>query len=198
MGSSRLCLRAGVLAVVLGATATATAGDPVVETREVVVAFGDSTTAPRGNVDGLCNAFGAGVWPNEAGRPRSSTRESRGNTAADGMKRFEKDVVAKNPSLVILQFGINDAAIDVWKTPPATRPRVSIETYEKNLDHFVERLTGRGAKVILMTPNPCPVDRRDSEALWEAALPAGRSGWIQRHVGRLCRDCSEGGEPEEA
>ena len=56
---------------------------------------------------------------------------------------------------MIIQFGINDAAIDVWKAPSATQPRVSPERYEKNLSHFIERLAGQGAEVILMTPNPC-------------------------------------------
>ena len=119
-----------------------------------IVAFGDSTTAPRAsltvyptllerdlNARGSvpCQVINAGV---------------PGNTTAMAQKRLETDVLAVRPKLVIIQFGINDSAFDVWKSPPATAPRVSIEDYRKNLRHFVEASRNAGAAVILMTPNP--------------------------------------------
>ena len=78
-----------------------------------------------------------------------------GNTTADARARFDKDVLGHKPSLVIIQFGLNDAAVDVWKNPPATRSRVSREDYEKNLRYFVRTLKERRAQVLLMTPNAC-------------------------------------------
>ena len=77
-----------------------------------------------------------------------------GNTTEMARKRFEADVLSHRPRIAIIQFGINDAAVDVWKTPPATQPRVSLERYEANLRHFVETLKSSHALVVLMTPNP--------------------------------------------
>jgi lysophospholipase L1-like esterase len=122
----------------------------------VIVAFGDSTTAPR-DEDGvvvyetlLAQALAAKRIPVKvinAGKPS--------NTTSDARARFEKDVFVHNPDLVIIQFGINDAAVDVWKNPPATQPRVSRSQYEANLRYMVKTLTERGAHVVLMTPNAC-------------------------------------------
>src|SRR5215203_3672451 len=97
-----------------------------------IVVFGDWTTAPR---EGLI-VYGTllesalrsqGVWVNviNAG--------VRGNTTDHAAERFHTDVVSHHPDLVVLQFGINDSAVDVWKHPPATQPRVSLEQYGKNL-----------------------------------------------------------------
>lgn len=122
------------------------------ETKQfTIVAFGDSITAPRENIvvysDLLRKEFeGRNVNVINAG--------IGGNTTAHGKARFEKDVLAREPDLVIMQFGNNDSAVDVWKDPPADKPRVSITDYEKNLREMISTLKKRGAKVILVTPLP--------------------------------------------
>jgi lysophospholipase L1-like esterase len=120
----------------------------------VVVAFGDSTTATRGDLIvyamRLEQAFAAKGVP-----VKVVNTGIGGNNTADARARFEKDVLAHKPNLAIIQFGLNDAAVNVWENPPATKPRVSLEDYEKNLRHFVAKLKAAGAEVILMTPNPC-------------------------------------------
>ncbi|MBN1341323.1 MAG: exo-alpha-sialidase [Phycisphaerae bacterium] len=128
------------------------AADPV-----MIVAFGDSTTAPR-IVDGKALGVYADVVRRElpakgvfgvvvnAGIP--------GHTTADGRARFARDVLAYCPSLVVIQYGINDSAVDVWRKPPATESRVSLAEYERNLRGFMRQLRGREVGVILMTPNP--------------------------------------------
>ncbi|MHC4885786.1 MAG: SGNH/GDSL hydrolase family protein [Planctomycetota bacterium] len=120
---------------------------------KTLVTFGDSTTAPRGNLriytDALRDVLAeraSGIEVINAGVP--------GNTTADGRERFERDVLTHQPDLVVMQFGINDAAVDVWKSPPATAPRVPLSRYKANLAHFVEALRQRTCRVILMTPNP--------------------------------------------
>ena len=117
-----------------------------------IVAFGDSTTAPRPGVE---------VYPAQLERrfPVSSgvrflNRGIPGNSTALARKRFVRDVLQAKPDLVILQFGIDDAAIDVWKTPPARSPRVSLADYEGNLRAFIGAIRKAGGRVILMTPNP--------------------------------------------
>lgn len=116
-----------------------------------IVAFGDSITAPRKGVvtysDVLRETFkqknveviNAGIG---------------GNTTEHAKKRFEKDVLAHSPDLVIIQFGNNDAAVDVWKDPPATSPRVLLTDYIKNLSEMIATLRARNTKVILVTPLP--------------------------------------------
>lgn len=113
-----------------------------------IVTFGDSTTAPRGRLkvytDCLAEKFPENTFIN-AGIP--------GNTTEMGRRRFEKDVLEKKPDLVIIQFGINDSTVDVYKKTPATKSRVSKKRYEENLKFFIEKLKEKGVKVILMTPN---------------------------------------------
>lgn len=118
-----------------------------------IVAFGDSTTASRGTVKiyaeclkedlpakGLpVNLFNAGVG---------------GNTTADAKARFKKDVLTRRPALAIIQFGINDSTINVWKNPPETKPPVSPSQYSAHLEYFIDTLRRQNCAVILMTPNP--------------------------------------------
>lgn len=113
-----------------------------------VVTFGDSTTAPRGKVivytTRLEETFPGVEFLNKG---------IGGNTTTMAAKRFAADVLAHKPTVVVIQFGINDAAVDLWKTPPATESRVSLDEYENNLRFFVAQLRERNAQVILMTPN---------------------------------------------
>jgi lysophospholipase L1-like esterase/predicted neuraminidase len=125
-------------------TSSAPAADPV-----TVVAFGDSTTAPRGNL-----TVYSSILQEELRNVKIINAGISGNTSEMARKRFEQDVLAHKPQLVILQLGINDAAVDVWKTPPATEPRVPLGRYRENLEYFVKTLKDGGARVIVMGPNP--------------------------------------------
>lgn len=115
----------------------------------MLVVFGDSTTAPRAGVEVYATVLARdlpGLAVVNAG--------VGGHTTDQGRKRFQTDVLAHQPAVVVIQFGINDAAVDVWKDPPATIPRVSLEDYEANLRYFVAELKKAGAQIVLMTPNP--------------------------------------------
>lgn len=119
-----------------------------------IVAFGDSTTAPR-----LELVLYATLLEQELTRRlpvpvQVINAGVRGDTTNAAAFRLERDVLAHEPAVVIIQFGINDSAVDVWKTPPATEPRVPLERFRQNLRHFVKAIEGRGAKAVLMTPNP--------------------------------------------
>lgn len=113
------------------------------------MAFGDSTTAVRGSTKVY-----ATLLQEELRNVRIINAGVSGNTTEMARKRFEQDILRHQPQIVIIQFGINDAAVDVWKTPPATEPRVPLERYEANLRHFVQTLKSKNARVVLMTPNP--------------------------------------------
>lgn len=120
-----------------------------------VIMFGDSTTAARpGAVDKVfadrvrekLQSIGSSLTVHNAG--------IGGNTTANARSRLAKDVLAYKPRVVVIQFGINDAAVDVWKKPPATESRVSLADYEANLRFIIAELRKINAKPILITSNP--------------------------------------------
>lgn len=119
----------------------------------LVVAFGDSVTAPREGFVVYAKLL-ANELKFEGRRVRVSNKGIGGHTTAMGMARFEKDVVTANPDVVAIMFGINDAAVDVWKTPPATESRVSLANYRQNLAAMIRTLKEQGVRVVLMTSNP--------------------------------------------
>jgi lysophospholipase L1-like esterase len=119
----------------------------------VIVAFGDSTTAPRPNVITYCDLLKKYFAERSIGA-RIINAGIPGDTTGHALKRFERDVLSNNPHLVIVQFGVNDAAVDVWRRPPARRTRISLLNYKQNLRFLVRGLKSITADVVLMTPNP--------------------------------------------
>mgnify|MGYP000850606482 CR=1 FL=1 len=121
------------------------------------VVFGDSTTASR-EVDGTpLEVYARHLEQRLAGEgvtPVVFNKGVPGDTTEEARRRFEKDVLALRPHLVIIQFGINDSAVDLWRTPPASSPRVPLDSYKTNLKMMVGALKTAGAEVCLMTPNP--------------------------------------------
>ncbi len=145
----RWYLRIQLLSVLaIAGTCAPTAGaDPI-----RIVAFGDSTTAPHRDVhevyaqrlpaalakEGIeAEVFNAGRW---------------GGTTDAAKERFQKDVLDRQPHLAIIQFGLNDSAVDAHHGK--TEPHVARKVYEANLEHFIATLKAAGCDVILMTPNP--------------------------------------------
>ena len=118
-----------------------------------IVAFGDSTTAPRGALQVYADCLKSEL-PKKGIQAEIINAGVGGNTTAAAKARFEKDVLDRRPDLAVIQFGINDSTVDVWKRPPATEPRVKKNQYAENLGYFVDKLREKGCKVILMTPNP--------------------------------------------
>ena len=120
-----------------------------------VVMFGDSTTAERhGAVE---KVYAQRVQESLQGIGSSLSVHNAGiggHTTKNGRDRFAKDVLAHKPRIVVIQFGINDAAVDVWKNPPATAARVPLADYEANLRWMITTLREQKAKPILMTTSP--------------------------------------------
>jgi lysophospholipase L1-like esterase len=117
--------------------------------------FGDSTTAHRPGavekvasvrLDEALQSIGSSLSVHNAG--------IGGNTTRDALKRFEGDVLAHRPRVVVIGFGINDAAVDVWKKPPAAGARVPLAEYRDNLRSIAMKAREAGAKVIFVSPNP--------------------------------------------
>jgi lysophospholipase L1-like esterase len=148
----RLTRGALLLAAVIGGMGSMrelTAAEPLeLKAGERVVFLGDSITQggdrPGGYVvlvreairkarpDAKIEVIGAGI---------------SGNRVPDLLKRLEKDVLDKDPSLVVIYIGIND----VWHS---TRGRgTPKDEYEAGLNELVERIEAAGAKVMLATPS---------------------------------------------
>jgi lysophospholipase L1-like esterase len=64
-----------------------------------------------------------------------------GETTANGLTRFERDVAARQPDLVTIMFGMND----VLKLP--------LEEFRRNLQELCARARQTGAEVVLCTQN---------------------------------------------
>jgi lysophospholipase L1-like esterase len=120
-----------------------------------IMMFGDSTTAYRHGsvqkvysmrVDEALQSIGSSLSVHNAG--------IGGNTTRDALKRFDRDVLRHKPRVVVMQFGINDSAVDVWKKPPATEPRVPLAEYIANMRTLITSAQKEKARVIVMTTNP--------------------------------------------
>lgn len=118
-----------------------------------IVAFGDSTTAPRGKLKVYADSLSQEL-PKRGLPVHIINAGIGGNNTNHARARFDKDVLNHNPDIVVIQFGINDAAVDVWKKIPATEPRVSLKEFESNLRHFIRVLKKQDVDAVLMTPNP--------------------------------------------
>lgn len=117
-----------------------------------VVTFGDSTTASRKGVERVY----ADRLPDDLRKVGIAAKVLnagvRGNTTRHALERFRRDVLDKKPDAVVIQFGINDGAVDVWDG--MDRPRVPLPEYIANLESMIETAVDRGIVVVLMTPNP--------------------------------------------
>ncbi|NDG71349.1 MAG: hypothetical protein EBY32_08610 [Proteobacteria bacterium] len=125
--------------------------DKITASKRPIVLFGASSTALRPGTktysEILEQTFQEKNIPIEvinAGVP--------GNTTALALQRFQKDVLDHNPSLVVIQFGINDSAVDVWKDPPIEKPRVELPAYLTNMESMIDRIRDQNGEVILMSP----------------------------------------------
>lgn len=59
-----------------------------------------------------------------------------GHTVPDLLKRVDKDVIAKKPTIVVIQIGCNDAR------------RIPQETFKSSLEELIDKLQGAGIQVI--------------------------------------------------
>lgn len=149
MSPSRLLLPALLLALLTPA-ARAGSDAPSLKKGERIVFLGDSITqggaGPKGYVTFVRQALtekhkdlgieviGAGI---------------SGNKVPDLQKRLERDVLKKNPTLVVIYIGIND----VWHGQKDPSRGTSKEKFEEGLKDIIGKIQSGGARVILCTPS---------------------------------------------
>ena len=158
-----------------------------------IVAFGDSTTAPRKNVRIYADLLEREL-PKQGIEAQVFNAGVPGNNTENGRKRFQEDVLDRNPETVVIQFGINDSAIDVWKDPPATQSRLAKDRYRENLAYFIAELKAREITPILMTPNPMRWAERTLELYGKAPyLPDDADGFniILKDYAQTARDVAK-------
>jgi lysophospholipase L1-like esterase len=63
-----------------------------------------------------------------------------GNTAGDGLRRLQGDVLDHQPDLVLIAFGLNDM-----------KNGVSLIRFEEDLSSIVREISGSGAQPVLLT-----------------------------------------------
>ncbi len=101
-----------------------------------IVAFGDSITAFPGWVSMLKGEFGTEVINAGVG----------GDRTTHALARIANDVIAQNPDLVFINFGMNDQAID-----PATGTNLTpIAEYEANYRNIISQIQATGSEIILV------------------------------------------------
>ena len=104
-----------------------------------VVAFGDSIVEGYGQPEG---------WPDILGRDLAARYPGvrvinagvSGDTAADGLRRIQKDVLAHRPDLVLIAFGLNDM-----------KNGVAVPKFREDLSAAVLEISGMGAQPVLLT-----------------------------------------------
>ena len=103
---------------------------------KTVVAFGDSITAWKGWVSMMYGEIGTEVINSGVG----------GDTTVHALNRIEKDVIEKNPDLVIINFGMNDQAVN----PSTGKNLTPIEKYEENYRTIIDKILETGSDIILV------------------------------------------------
>ena len=72
-----------------------------------------------------------------------------GDKTTEALARIDRDVIDKNPDIVIILFGMNDQAIYM----PTGKSLVEKEQYRENFRTIIEKLHQSGAEVVLLTGN---------------------------------------------
>ncbi len=113
-----------------------------------IICFGDSVTHAAGFAE-------ADRWPSilqqrledaHPGRFKVYNRGVGAQTTALGNDRFETDVLALMPGLVLVEFGFNDAHTPAW----TELPRVGLAEFRARLAEFHRVITARGGRCVLI------------------------------------------------
>jgi len=111
-----------------------------------------------------------------------------GNNTDQAMKRLKEDVLDHRPHVVLIMFGLNDAAMVDGGPRIRKQPRVLLPKYTENLRSMVKESTKAGAVAVLCTCNPM------TEAYAHARLGAYAEHGINHQVERYAqavRDLAE-------
>lgn len=128
-----------------------------------MIVFGNNISKPRKGIEKVyvqwlpelltqkgieAKIINSGGLGNHSGR-QSDNNEVKGR---HGLDRFKEDVLDRNPDLVVISFGLFDAAANTVKKDGSSR--ISVPAYRRNLAEMITQLQDKGIKVLLMASNP--------------------------------------------
>ena len=115
-----------------------------------IVFLGDSITEQGGGPGGYVTLVHDSFKGRYAGdAPEIINAGISGNKVTDLQSRLERDVISRNPTMVVVYIGIND----VWHFELPGGAGTPKDLYESGLRKIVARLLASGAKVVLCTPS---------------------------------------------
>jgi lysophospholipase L1-like esterase len=148
-----LMLTVVMLAAIAGDRAAGADDDPAQRQVELkrgdkIIFFGDSLTAlagidgpkDKGVTKGYVRIFRDAIrnWHNDKGIEVDWVATG-GHTVPDLLKRVDKDVIARKPTIVVIQIGCNDAR------------RIPKDTFRRSLEELIDRLQREKIQVIQCT-----------------------------------------------
>ena len=74
-----------------------------------------------------------------------------GDTAGDGLRRLDRDIIRFNPDLVMIQFALNDAYTDF-----------SPDNFRKNIDMIISQVKGKPSSEIALLTSVTLLDPREN------------------------------------
>ena len=83
-----------------------------------------------------------------------------GNTSAQLLARWQKDVIDFEPNLVFVCIGVNDA-VNKFLYPCRADMQVSHEEYRSNLEEMVRSAKGKAADLVFISPYLAEQNRED-------------------------------------
>ena len=79
-------------------------------------------------------------------------RGVNGESSRAGLERLNNELDSYRPDLVVMLFGSNDSAYNLWY-------HVGIEEFSCNYDKIIRTVRDTGAKIVLITPPPVIEDK---------------------------------------
>ena len=141
---------------------SACAGERLVKNGDTIVLVGDSITQYGAKSEtGYVQLFARGLKTTGVDFNWIGAGIA-GNKSIDMRNRFETDVLAKKPTIVTLNAGVNDVA--------AFRGDESYAEYADNINDMVTRAQAAGAKVVLLTPTTARGEKPNREVAMMADI----------------------------
>ncbi len=134
----------------------------------VYVAFGDSITDGYGVSSGFVHHLSGWLDENLPDRDLEVIKSGwSGENTRDGLHRVDREVISRDPHIVTINYGVNDAFSGV-----------SVGEFQKNMEEMVAMIKEGGcSKIVLLSSEVIPDVWAEREVLpyWEAMENAAQS-----------------------
>jgi lysophospholipase L1-like esterase len=154
-------MRVALVSCLLAAAAASAADAPIrLGDRETIVFYGDSITE-QNLYSAYLETFLLSRFP---GKELAVFNMGwSGDTASGGNKRFARDVAPLQPSLVFVNFGMNDGGYKAYDEP-------TVRNYLEAQRALADTIRATGARQVLFTTSPVDPSRRQDEDVYNETL----------------------------